>query len=62
MGGSYKWPSVSSVVEYRRNVRNLVLKVIHDTPLQLPVTMESPWVGHSSLSNASLECYPLLID
>lgn len=44
MGGSYKWPLLSSVVEYRRNVRNLVLKVIHDTPLDLPITMESPWV------------------
>ncbi|XP_062622318.1 uncharacterized protein LOC134283831 [Saccostrea cucullata] len=43
MGGSYKWPSVDSVVEYRRNVRNVVLKAIHDTPLELPVTMESPW-------------------
>lgn len=43
MGGSYKWPLLSSVVEYRRNVRNLVLKVIHDTPLDLPITMESPW-------------------
>ncbi|CAG5135894.1 unnamed protein product [Candidula unifasciata] len=43
MGGSYKWPAMSKVVEYRRAVRNLILKVIEDTPLVLPVTMESPW-------------------
>jgi hypothetical protein len=44
MGGSYKWPGVEDVVEYRRNVRNIILKLIADTPLQLPITMESPWV------------------
>lgn len=47
MGGSYKWPSVDEVVEYRCNVRNIILKVIADTPLQLPVTMDSPWVSTS---------------
>lgn len=47
MGGSYKWPPMSKVVEYRRAVRNLILKVIEDTPLELPVTMESPWVCFS---------------
>ncbi|XP_076463054.1 uncharacterized protein LOC143295308 [Babylonia areolata] len=45
MGGSYKWPSVEDVVEYRRNVRNIILKLIADTPLQLPITMDSPWWG-----------------
>ncbi|KAL8572528.1 hypothetical protein ACOMHN_019567 [Nucella lapillus] len=45
MGGSYKWPSVEEVVEYRRNVRNIILKMITDTPVHLPITMESPWWG-----------------
>ena len=45
MGGSYKWPNVEDIVEYRRNVRNIILKVIVDTPLQLPITMDSPWVS-----------------
>lgn len=43
MGGSYKWPAISEVVEYRQIVRDLILKVIDDTPLELPVTMDSPW-------------------
>lgn len=43
MGGSYKWPCVEEVVEYRRNVRNIILKLIADTPLELPITMDSPW-------------------
>lgn len=43
MGGSYQWPAISDVVEYRRIVRNLILKVIEDTPLELPITMDSPW-------------------
>ncbi|KAJ8306303.1 hypothetical protein KUTeg_016848 [Tegillarca granosa] len=45
MGGSYNWPSLDEVVEYRRKVRSLILKVIQDTPLELPITMESPWVS-----------------
>ncbi|KAK3089792.1 hypothetical protein FSP39_006572 [Pinctada imbricata] len=43
MGGSYQWPTVEETVEYRRVVKNLVLKLIQDTPLELPITMESPW-------------------
>ncbi|XP_077981461.1 uncharacterized protein LOC144436526 isoform X2 [Glandiceps talaboti] len=43
MGGSFKWPSVQEVVDYRREVKNLMMKVIEDTPLELPITMESPW-------------------
>ena len=46
MGGSYKWPSVDDVVDYRCSVRNMILKVIEDMPLDLPITMESPWVCH----------------
>lgn len=45
MGGSYKWPSVNEVMDYRRTVRNIIIKMIQDTPLVLPITKESPWVG-----------------
>ena len=45
MGGSYKWPSVDKVAEFRGDVRRLVRRVIQETPLELPVTPESPWVG-----------------
>ena len=47
MGGSYEWPSVDEVVEYRKKVRAMILKVIEDTPLELPITMESPWVSEA---------------
>ena len=40
------WPPVEEVVEYRRKVRNVVRKVIADTPLELPVTMNSQWVSY----------------
>ncbi len=43
MGGSFKWPPLAEVVEYRRKVRNSIRKIISDTPLQLPIDMESPW-------------------
>ncbi|CAD5112212.1 DgyrCDS1445 [Dimorphilus gyrociliatus] len=45
MGNSFRWPELKDVVEYRKNVRDLVLKVIERTPLQLPITKESPWWG-----------------
>lgn len=44
MGGAYKWPSLDEVVEYRKEVRQIILQIIEETPLQLPVTMNSPWV------------------
>ncbi|KAI0220610.1 hypothetical protein LSAT2_027896 [Lamellibrachia satsuma] len=43
MGGKYKWPQLDDVVEYRRRVRQLILQLIDKTPLELPVTMDSPW-------------------
>ncbi|XP_070563489.1 uncharacterized protein [Ptychodera flava] len=43
MGGSFKWPSVKEVTDYRQKVRNLILKVIEDTPLELPINQDSPW-------------------
>ncbi|XP_052271400.1 uncharacterized protein LOC127872113 [Dreissena polymorpha] len=43
MGGSYKWPRVGEVVEYRRKVREVIRDIIRDTPLDLPINMKSPW-------------------
>ncbi|XP_060073508.1 uncharacterized protein LOC132553293 [Ylistrum balloti] len=43
MGGSYQWPSLDKVIEYRQRVRNLILKMIQDTPLELPVNKDSTW-------------------
>lgn len=44
MGGSYNWPSVSEVVEYRHKVRQAILDVIGAAPLKLPVTQDDPLV------------------
>ena len=44
MGGSFVWPKVSEVAEYRKRVRHVMLEVIENTPLELPVTQESKWV------------------
>ncbi|CAK8675649.1 unnamed protein product [Clavelina lepadiformis] len=43
MGGSYKWPTVAEVVEYRQKVRDIVRSVIQERELTLPVTQDSPW-------------------
>ncbi|XP_078263780.1 uncharacterized protein LOC144597892 isoform X4 [Rhinoraja longicauda] len=43
LGGSFKWPTLCECVEYRRKVRDIVHNVIQETPLQLPITMDSPW-------------------
>ncbi|XP_067893606.1 uncharacterized protein [Heterodontus francisci] len=43
MGGSYNWPKLLECIEYRRKVRAIVRKVIQETPLELPVTVDSPW-------------------
>ena len=40
MGGTYKWPSVEDIMAYRKQVRELVVKVIETTPLSLPVTSD----------------------
>lgn len=42
-GGKFQWPSVKDVVEYRRQVKEMILNVIDTTTLTLPVTMDSPW-------------------
>ena len=44
MGGAYKWPSLEEVVAYRKEVRDVILEIIKDTPLKLPITMNSPCV------------------
>lgn len=45
MGGSFVWPRVSEVAEYRKKVRQAMLDVIENTPLELPITQDSKWVG-----------------
>ena len=45
LGGAFKWPSVQDVMEYRRKVYDLVIRVIETAPLELPITQDHPWVG-----------------
>ena len=45
MGGAFKWPAICDVLEYRVQVRKLVIDVIENAPLQLPITQEHPWVS-----------------
>nr|XP_054765384.1 uncharacterized protein LOC129272180 [Lytechinus pictus] len=45
MGGSYQWPSLEDVVQFRLKVRNVIRKIIEATPLELPVTQDSKWWG-----------------
>ena len=54
MGGKFQWPKLSDVVDFRRKVKHVVLGVIDKTPLQLPITQDSPWVSafsHVTLTN-----------
>lgn len=43
ISGCLEWPVVKDVVDYRRQVKNLILDVIETTALKLPITMDSPW-------------------
>lgn len=43
MGGSFKWPTVVEVAEFRKKTRQVILDVIENTPLELPVTQDSQW-------------------
>lgn len=43
MGGSFKWPTVSEVAEFRMKARQVMLDIIENTPLELPVTQDSQW-------------------
>ena len=47
MGGQFVWPKVSEVADYRKKVRQTMLDVIENTPLELPVTQDSKWVRWS---------------
>src|SRR5687768_5175301 len=39
----YDWPSVEEVRAYRRRMREVVDRLIRETPLALPVGWDSPW-------------------
>jgi len=39
----YKWPRVSQVRAYRDKAKKVIVKVIEETPLQMPITWESPF-------------------
>ncbi|XP_062920045.1 uncharacterized protein LOC134354760 isoform X2 [Mobula hypostoma] len=43
LGGSFNWPTLKECVEYRKKIRYVVRKVIQETVLELPITMDSPW-------------------
>ena len=49
MGGSFKWPSVPEVLQYRQDVRKAILEIIDSTSLELPVTPDHPWVSYAIL-------------
>jgi 5-histidylcysteine sulfoxide synthase len=39
----YNWPLVSQVREYRNIAKKVIINVIEETPLQMPITWESPF-------------------
>eukprot|EP00731_Ephydatia_muelleri_P018195 Em0011g235a len=43
LGGAYKWPDLEDVLEYRKQVHDLVINVIDSAAPELPVTVDSPW-------------------
>lgn len=47
LGGAFKWPSLHEVLEYRRQVHDMVVKVIETAPLELPITQDHPWVRYN---------------
>ncbi|XP_074653957.1 uncharacterized protein LOC141908054 [Tubulanus polymorphus] len=42
-GGNFVWPTPTEVSEYRRKVKEVILKCIEETPLSLPIDEDSPW-------------------
>lgn len=40
---NYEWPTVSEVMAYRQQVRDLVLEIIDTAPLTLPIDWDNPW-------------------
>lgn len=51
----YDWPKFQDVVQFREEVKNVVIKFIEETPLSLPIGWDSPlWIimmgiGHSRI-------------
>eukprot|EP01102_Stenamoeba_stenopodia_P020463 TRINITY_DN796_c0_g3_i1.p1 TRINITY_DN796_c0_g3~~TRINITY_DN796_c0_g3_i1.p1 ORF type:complete len:777 (-),score=193.25 TRINITY_DN796_c0_g3_i1:220-2550(-) len=39
----FDWPTVPEGIEYRNEVRKMLVDVIDRTPLELPITEKSPW-------------------
>lgn len=39
----YDWPSVQAVRAYRKQVREIILNIIAQAPLELPITWQHPW-------------------
>jgi hypothetical protein len=51
MGGKFQWPALDDVITYRRQVRQLIIDLIEKTPLELPITMDSPWVCRHNITH-----------
>lgn len=49
MGGSFQWPSVGDVLEYRQQVRQTILQLLDTVEIQLPITQDSPLVRNQGL-------------
>jgi hypothetical protein len=46
MGSTIEWPSVQEVYEYRCQVREQILQLIEETPLELPIKSDDPFVSY----------------
>lgn len=57
MGGTYKWPSLAEVSEYRERVKEVVIEVIENAPLALPVNQDHPWVRKSGCGYVFVPLY-----
>lgn len=49
MGGSFCWPRLQQVLEYRQQVRETILRLLDSVPLQFPITQDSPLVRARAL-------------
>ena len=54
MGGTYQWPRLSEVMQYRKSVRQLVTDLISSAPFSLPITMDCPWVSDTSARSCAM--------
>eukprot|EP00731_Ephydatia_muelleri_P028971 Em0020g615a len=43
LGGTYKWPALKDVLDYRKQVYELLINLINSASLEMPITMESQW-------------------